>query len=118
MRSLPQHSTVEVCLDPSVSTEASVSVVRINEFQATESRRDELRAVLQSILSTVRAADGCLSCQLLESESDPQKFVVIESWCSRDAHQAAASRLSGDELRRAMTLVADLPRAGYYVEIP
>jgi quinol monooxygenase YgiN len=55
---------------------------------------------------------------LLESESDPQKFVVIESWCSRDAHQAAASRLSGDELRRAMTLVADLPRAGYYVEIP
>jgi quinol monooxygenase YgiN len=98
--------------------EAAVSVVRINEFQATESRRDELRAVLQSILSTVRTSAGCLSCQLLESDSDPQKFIVIESWCSRDAHQAATSRISGDELRRAMTLVADLPRAGFYTEIP
>ena len=66
----------------------------------------------------MRASEGCLSCQLFESESDPQKFVVIEAWCSRDAHQAAASRISGDALRRAMTLVADLPRAGYYVEIP
>jgi len=93
-----------------------VSVVRINEFEALAGRRDELRAVLHSILPSIRAADGCLSCQLLESEDNIQHFVILEVWTTTDAHRDAALGIPQDMLRRTMTLVADVPRGGYYLE--
>jgi len=93
-----------------------LSVVRINEFEALAGRRSELRAVLYSILPTIRKAEGCLSCQLLESEENADRFVILEVWTTAEAHRDAASKIPQDMLRRAMTLVADVPRGGYYLE--
>jgi quinol monooxygenase YgiN len=92
-----------------------LSVVRINEFEALEHREGELRSVLQSILPIIRRATGCLSCQLLESAEDPRRFVVLETWTTREAHREAASHIPGDILRRTMTLVAEVPRGTYYL---
>jgi len=95
-------------------------VVRINDFEALAGRRDELRAVLNSILPGIRAADGCVSCQLLEREDERednvQQFVILEVWTTTEAHRDRALGIPQDMLRRAMTLVAEIPRGGYYFE--
>jgi Antibiotic biosynthesis monooxygenase len=98
------------------NAEVLVSVVRINEFEALAGRRDELRTALHSILPTIRGALGCVSCQLLESEEDAQRFVILEVWTTREAHSEAAGKIPEDMLRRTMTLVADVPRGGYYLD--
>lgn len=95
-----------------------MSTVRINEFEAIDGRREELRGVLESVVPIIRASAGCVSCQLLESDDQPRRFVVIETWATRDAHQLAASKIPADLLRRAMTLVADVPRGAYYRDVP
>lgn len=93
-----------------------MSVVRINEFRALEGRRDELRDVLGAILPAIRESAGCIACQLLESQDDEQKFVVLEVWTTRAAHVEAARDIPGDKLRRTMTLVAELPSGEYFLE--
>jgi quinol monooxygenase YgiN len=99
-----------------VALGADVSVVRINEFDALADRRDDLRAVLSGILPTIREAEGCLSCLLLESEDAPGHFVIIEVWETRDHHGAAVSRIPTDTLRKTMTMLADVPKGGFYLD--
>jgi len=94
-----------------------MSVVRINEFQALEARGDDLREQLRSILPTIRQSEGCLSCQLFESEAESLKFIIIETWTSHDAHRLAVIRIPSDELRRTMTLLADVPKGAFYKDI-
>jgi len=82
-----------------------VSVVRINEFRALVGRRDDLRDALNAVLPSIREAAGCIACQLLESQDDPLKFVVLEVWTTRAAHAEGVRDIPGDTLRRTMTLV-------------
>lgn len=93
-----------------------MSVVRINEFRALDGRRDDLREALSAILPSIREAAGCIACQLLESQDDPQKFVVLEVWTTRQAHTEAALDIPAERLRRTMTLVADVPRGEFFLE--
>jgi len=97
-------------------SESPVSVVRINEFRALVGRRDDLRDALNAVLPSIREAAGCIACQLLESQDDPLKFVVLEVWTTRAAHAEGVRDIPGDTLRRTMTLVDDVPRGEYFLE--
>jgi len=94
-----------------------VNVVRINEFCVLKDRRDEFLIALRSVLPLIRRADGCLSCQLLESESDPQHLVILEVWTTHDAHKAAAQAIPSDLLRRTMPMLSDVPSGTYFSEV-
>ncbi len=39
------------------------------------------------------AADGCEAFDILQDQSDPQSFVFIQTWASREAHDAAFGEL-------------------------
>lgn len=96
--------------------DVEAGVTFVQEFHAREDRSDELRSTLLSLLPTIRQAPGCRFCQLLQSEDDPRRFLVCAVWESRQAHEEAVRHLPSDRLRKAMTLVADMPRGGVWVE--
>ena len=93
-----------------------MSLVRINQFDARPDHRDALRETLASLLPTIRDAAGCLSVQLLESEDVPGRFVILEAWATRADQDLAASRIPTDVLHKTMTMLADLPSGGFFLE--
>lgn len=93
-----------------------MSLVRINQFDALPGRRDTLRETLATLLPSIRDAAGCLSVRLLESEDTPGRFVIVEEWATRADHGMAASRIPTDVLHKTMTMLADLPSGGFFIE--
>lgn len=93
-----------------------MSVTRIDEFRAIAGRGEDLRDALAQVLPERRQREGCLSLSLLEHETDPTRFVVIEVWRDRASHEAAAADMPPASGRRIMTLLAEMPSGGYYRE--
>lgn len=91
-----------------------MSLVRINEFEAHRDTAEALREALTQLIPALRAAPGCLSCRLLEDESRPTHFVILDEWATREAHAAAIANLPRDALRRVMTLVKEVPAGAFY----
>ena len=91
-----------------------MSITRINEFQAQEGKGEALRDLIQSFVPMIESSDGCQSCQLLQSQEDPTRIVVIEIWDSTEAHQASMKNIPPGALQEAMKLLAGPPKGGYY----
>ena len=93
-----------------------MSVTRLDDFRAIAGRGEELRESLAELLPARRARDGCLSIRLLEHETDPAHYTVVEVWSDRASHEAAAAEMPPAARRRIMTLLAEMPTGGYYRE--
>ena len=91
-----------------------MSVVRIDEFRAIENRHDDLRSALAEILIVIRGAAGCQSVQIFQSETEPERVVIVEEWQDRAAHQAALASVAPTSLHRVMALLAEVPLGGYF----
>ena len=91
-----------------------MSITRINEFQAQEGQGEALRDLIQSFVPLIESSDGCQSCQVLQSQEDPTRIVVIEVWDSTEAHQASMKNIPPGALQEAMKLLAGPPKGGYY----
>ena len=91
-----------------------MSITRINEFQAQEGKSEALRDLIASFVPLIESSDGCQSCQLLQSQEDPTRIVVIEVWDSTEAHQASMKNIPPGALQEAMKLLAGPPKGGYY----
>ena len=91
-----------------------MAITRINQFEAKPGRGGDLREFLASVISTIRACDGCLSCELLESIDHPERLAIIEVWDSVSAHQAAAKAIPPAMMQQAMALFAGPPAGAYY----
>lgn len=93
-----------------------MSVIRIDEFRAAEGRHDELRRALADILTFVSGTDGCESVQIFQSESEPERIVVVERWREHEAHQKAMSSIRPAALHRVMSFLSEMPGGAYYTE--
>ena len=91
-----------------------MSVTRLNEFLAKEDHSDELYQLLLTIVPVISAAKGCLGCQLLKNLDDPRKFVIIEQWQSRQAHQLAVKEIPAEKFQAAIALFDSPPKGSYY----
>ncbi len=91
-----------------------MSITRINEFQAQEGKGEALRDLIESFVPMIESSDGCQSCQVLQSQEDPTRIVVIEVWESTEAHQASMKNIPPETMQEAMKLLADRPQGGYY----
>ena len=91
-----------------------MATTRINEFQARADSVGELEAFLLSIVPSMLSSDGCLSCQVLQSQADPTKFVVLEAWDSVESHQASAKAIPPEMFANVMQLLAGPPRGEYF----
>ena len=91
-----------------------MAVVRINEFHAAAEKAAELRAFLRGVIEVVEKAPGCVACELLADREDASRLVVVETWDSVAAHQAAATRIPPERLAEVRPLLAEPPRGRYY----
>ena len=91
-----------------------MAITRINDFHAAPGRDADLRAFLQSIISTITSAAGCISVDLLVDHGDPTHIVIVERWVDIPAHQAAATLIPPSQLAQVQPLLAAPPRGVYY----
>lgn len=93
-------------------------VVRINEFQAAADRSPALHAFLHAVIGAIKEAPGCREVSLLTDHDDPSRFVIVESWDSIAAHQAAAARIPPEKMAEVKPLLGAPPKGRYYDSTP
>ncbi|MDB5839331.1 MAG: hypothetical protein JWQ23_1283 [Herminiimonas sp.] len=91
-----------------------MKITRINEFRAVDGAGAELRDRLKTIIPTITASNGCLSCELLQSQKDERHVIVLEVWESIEAHQASLKQVSPDVFHEVKKLLAVPPTGEYY----
>ena len=91
-----------------------MSVTRINEFHAGPGRSDALCDFLKSIIGMVVSSPGCLACELLVDSEDASQLVILETWDSIAAHQAAAKIIPPEKIAEVMPLLAEPVIGRYY----
>ena len=89
-------------------------IIRMNAFMAKEDTVGELRVFLNSLIPFISSSSGCLSCRLLHSLEDPQRFVIVEEWVSKEAHQASAQNIPVTDVEKVIGLLAAPPGGEYY----
>lgn len=68
-------------------------ISRIGQVQAKPDSVKELRNFLLSIMPMIRSSPGCESVMLYQSQEDPTKFTMIETWDSIESHQASVKNI-------------------------
>jgi quinol monooxygenase YgiN len=66
-----------------------MSVTSITRFHAAEGQERALLELQSEGRRRMLAADGCESFTILQDQSDPRSSAFIQSWSSREAHDAA-----------------------------
>lgn len=89
-------------------------IVRLSEFRAKAERRDDLKKFLTELVQMLLGIEGCTACQLLESQDDPQRFVMNESWDSVEAHHASLKDIPPDAFADVMTMLDGMPKGEYF----
>jgi quinol monooxygenase YgiN len=91
-----------------------MSITRINEFRAIEGSGELLRDRLKALVPIIEGADGCLSCQLLQSKKNPLHLIVIEVWESAEVHRASLEDVPAEVFHETKKLLAAPPTGEYY----
>jgi quinol monooxygenase YgiN len=94
-----------------------MTVTRMTVFVALKERTAELRDFLKSLVPTIAGSPGCHSCQLLQGQDQPERFVVIEVWDSVDAHQASVKQIPPASLAAVMPLLGAPPKGEYLLPL-
>jgi quinol monooxygenase YgiN len=88
---------------------------RINTFIAKDGMANELHEFLTSIISVITQLPGCESCNVLHRQDDAHELVIIETWTSVAAHQAAAQTIPPEKIAMLMPLLSKPPSGAYYL---
>ena len=91
-----------------------MSITRIGEFQAKPKSTEILRDFLLSIMPLIESSQGCESVTLYQSQDDPTKFTMIETWDSVESHQASVKNIPPEMLTQIRSLLASAPSGRYY----
>ncbi len=77
----------------------------VSTFPVAAEHVDTMRVGLSQVVSSMRAADGCLGFDLYESDSAPGVFVTIARWTDKEhftAHLASPETTQALASARAM----------------
>lgn len=91
-----------------------MAVIRINEFRAAPGRAADLRTFLTGVVAIIAGAPGCEQVQLLIAREERDRLAIVERWTSVEAHQAAASLISKEQMAVFTPLIAEPPVGRYY----
>jgi len=92
-----------------------MSIWKFGTFLAKEGKGPELRLLLSDIARVIRSSPGSRSCRLLEHESDPARFAILEEWDDVEAHKASVARNVTEERRARFTeLVGSATSSDYF----
>jgi quinol monooxygenase YgiN len=70
-----------------------MSVTSLTRFHATPGQEDTLLALQEEGRQRMLGAEGCESFEILRDQSDRQSFVFVQTWSTREAHDAAFGEL-------------------------
>jgi len=70
-----------------------MSITTLTRFHVTPGEEDTLRELQTEGRRRMMAADGCQSFDILRDQADPQSFVFVQTWTSREEHDAAFGEL-------------------------
>lgn len=92
-----------------------MSIVRMGEVQAHPGQEDALRDfLLTRVAPAIEAGAGAQSCQVLQHQDEPTRFVIIEVWADVAAHQAAVRNIPPEMLQEGRSLFAGGTAGAYY----
>lgn len=91
-----------------------ITIKRINEFKAKESKGDELFEFLKSIISFIKSSEGNISCEVLRSCENPLKFIVLEEWTNAELHKKSVQAFPAEKMKSAIDLLEIPPKGEYY----
>jgi quinol monooxygenase YgiN len=70
-----------------------MSVTTVTRFHAAEGQESKLFELQSEGRRRMLAADGCESFDILRDRADPRSSAFIQTWSSREAHDAAFGAL-------------------------
>lgn len=95
-----------------------MEIIVIVEFDVKTDQVPKFTVILDSVKADLPKVEGCVSVEIYMSSSSASKFTLVETWETKELHQAHINRLakdgSWDEI--ASHLVKD-PRSGYYTQL-
>lgn len=88
-----------------------MSVTVIYEFRSADGRATELLDLLQQGRDFARGVAGCDGFDVYRGDNDPNRFVMIETWESAEAHRQhlEANVVGAGVLAKAVALMAAPP---------
>ncbi len=70
-----------------------MSITSVTRSHAIPGEEDTLLDLQTEGRRRMMAADGCQSFDILRDQADTQSFVFVQTWTSREAHDAAFGEL-------------------------
>jgi quinol monooxygenase YgiN len=70
-----------------------MSITTVTQFHAAAGHEETLLELKTEGPRRMLAADGCEAFDILRDQSDPQSFVFVQTWASREAHDDAFGQL-------------------------
>ncbi len=70
-----------------------MSVTTVTRFHAAEGQEATLLELQSEGRRRMLAAEGCKSFDILQDQTDPRSSAFIQTWSSREAHDAAFGEL-------------------------
>ena len=95
-----------------------MSVITVTRFHAAEGQEQALHELQSEGRRRMLAADGCEAFAILRDQADPRASAFLQTWSSREAHDAAFGELimaSGHLEKVLATLDAGVVQAFYDV---
>lgn len=92
----------------------SMSVFRINQYQALEGKAEALEQVLRAMQELLRSAKGCRSYRISQDIGDPSLFSIFEEWDSLNEHMEASRLVSAELIEAAVPLLRGRPEGRYF----
>jgi len=92
-----------------------MAVVVLLHIQFDESKADEYKAALQSMLPETRKHKGALKIHMLVDKDQPADVVVYEEWETRADHEAyIAWRTERGDMEKLGSMLRAAPSIKYY----
>ena len=70
-----------------------MSITTVTRFHASEGQEATLLELQTEGRRRMLAADGCQSFHILSDQADPRSSAFLQTWASREAHDAAFGEL-------------------------
>ena len=92
-----------------------MAVVVLLHIQFDESKADEYKAALQSMLPDARARKGALKIHMLVDKDQPADVAIYEEWETRADHEAyLAWRTERGDMEKLGSMLRAAPSIKYY----
>jgi quinol monooxygenase YgiN len=108
----PQHKTVII-----FPRRKFMPIYRIGEMIAADGRAEDLRRFLARVMEVIRASEGSLDVQMYQSQDDPARFLMIETWESAEAHQASVKNIPPEMIGEFRPLVKESSKGSYFAKV-